>query len=255
MYLHLARFPRHTALLSAATCLAIANPANAAIVSYSWTAIINEIGPYKAPLPGMEQAKVGDKALITFSLDTSTPDSCAAPLAGCYYGGVKNITYRIPRIGYTYHGTSGDLTTINRTTAGSLEEIRIEAVLPGLNANFLLWLRTYNFNAITTAAVPTSININAFDYTYYAGFYGTTTPTSNILAGRPFETPTCPADLNADTFVDDADFSRFLASYNTLDCFDASMPFGCPADFNADGFVDDSDFLIFAVAYNQLLCP
>lgn len=254
MRFQLADWARNLGVVFAgAACLATG--ANATIISYSWTAIINEIGPFKAPLPGMEQARKGDKALITFSLDTSTPDSCPAPLAGCYYGGVKNITYRIPRIGYTYHGTSGDLTTINRTASGSLEEIRIEAVLPGLNANFLLWLRTYNFNAITSAAVPTTINISDFDYTYYAGFFGTTTPTSNILSGRPFTTPTCPADLNADTFVDDADFGVFLSAYNTLDCFEASMPFGCPADFNADGFVDDSDFLVFVVAYNQLLCP
>ena len=30
---------------------------------------------------------------------------------------------------------------------------------------------------------------------------------------------------------------------------------GCPADFNADNFVDDSDFVTFAEAYNALVCP
>jgi hypothetical protein len=243
--------PAACGLLAAA---AAAN-ANAAIIQFSWTTIISDIGPWKAPLPGMEQAMVGDKAFITFTLNTAVTDSCAAPLAGCYYGAVQNITYRIPRIGYVYHGNSGDLTTINRTTAGSLEEIRIEAVLPGLNANFLLWLRTYNFNAISTAAVPTTINLDSFDYTYYAGFYGTTTPTSNILSGKPFDTSTCPADLNIDEVVDDADFTTFLRAYNTLDCFDGLMPFGCPADFNADGFVDDTDFVVFVRAYDVLVCP
>ncbi|MGH7244998.1 MAG: hypothetical protein ACREJD_16405 [Phycisphaerales bacterium] len=227
----------------------------AAIINFSWTAIITDIGPFKAPLPGMEHAMVGDKAFITFSLNTAVPDSCQAPLAGCYYGAVQNMSYRIPRIGYVYHGNSGDLTTINRTTHGSLEEIRIEAVLPGLNANFLLWLRTYNENAISTAAIPTTINVDAFDYTYYAGFYGTTTPTSNILSGKPFDTSPCPADLNGDEVVDDTDFTVFLRAYNTLDCFDGTMPFGCPADFNADGFADDSDFVIFLAAYNELICP
>jgi hypothetical protein len=33
------------------------------------------------------------------------------------------------------------------------------------------------------------------------------------------------------------------------------MPAGCPADLNADLFVDDSDFVLFATAYNELLCP
>jgi hypothetical protein len=65
----------------------------------------------------------------------------------------------------------------------------------------------------------------------------------------------CPGDLNADGFVDDADFVIFAGAYNILDCADPSMPAGCPADLNADSFVDDSDFVIFAAAYNELICP
>ena len=65
----------------------------------------------------------------------------------------------------------------------------------------------------------------------------------------------CPADLNADTFVDDADFVIFAEAYNTLDCADPAMPASCPADLNADSFVDDADFVLFAEAYNALLCP
>ncbi|MBY0112945.1 MAG: hypothetical protein K2Y21_08995 [Phycisphaerales bacterium] len=65
----------------------------------------------------------------------------------------------------------------------------------------------------------------------------------------------CPADLNGDQQVDDADFVVFAAAYNILDCTDPSMPVGCPADLNIDGFVDDADFVIFATAYNELLCP
>jgi hypothetical protein len=65
----------------------------------------------------------------------------------------------------------------------------------------------------------------------------------------------CPADLNADTFVDDADFVIFADAYNTLDCADPAMPAGCPADLNADNVVDDLDFVLFAAAYNELLCP
>lgn len=65
----------------------------------------------------------------------------------------------------------------------------------------------------------------------------------------------CQADLNGDGFVDDADFSLFVVSYEILDCADELMPFFCPADFNGDGLVDDADFSIFIVAYNDLLCP
>ncbi len=65
----------------------------------------------------------------------------------------------------------------------------------------------------------------------------------------------CPADLNHDGLVDDADFSIFVVAYEILDCADAGMPPGCPADLNANGFVDDADFSIFVVTYNDLVCP
>ncbi|MBX3388097.1 MAG: hypothetical protein KF691_01435 [Phycisphaeraceae bacterium] len=67
--------------------------------------------------------------------------------------------------------------------------------------------------------------------------------------------PGCPADLNQDGFVDDADFPVFVNAYNILDCADPSMPAGCPADLNADSLVDDADFVEFVVAYNELVCP
>jgi len=65
----------------------------------------------------------------------------------------------------------------------------------------------------------------------------------------------CPADINDDGFVDDADFTLFVGAYNLLICEDPAMPPGCPADFNLDELVDDADFVIFVVAYNELLCP
>lgn len=58
---------------------------------------------------------------------------------------------------------------------------------------------------------------------------------------------TCPADLNADGFVDDADFVRFAASYDLL-----LDPVG---DLNLDEVCDDSDFVLFAAAYDELICP
>ncbi|MBS0190830.1 MAG: hypothetical protein U0573_02920 [Phycisphaerales bacterium] len=74
-----------------------------------------------------------------------------------------------------------------------------------------------------------------------------------FLAGATFQN--CPADLNNDGQVDDADFSIFVVAYNLLDCADPAMPAGCPADLNRDGVVDDADFSIFVVAYNDLICP
>jgi hypothetical protein len=65
----------------------------------------------------------------------------------------------------------------------------------------------------------------------------------------------CPGDLNADSYVDDADFVIFVDAYNLLDCSDPAMPPECPADLNADAIVEDADFVIFAEAYNALVCP
>lgn len=67
--------------------------------------------------------------------------------------------------------------------------------------------------------------------------------------------PPCPADLNGDTLVDDADFSMFIVQYDMLDCEDENMPYFCSADLNGDAMVDDADFSIFIVAYDTLLCP
>lgn len=57
----------------------------------------------------------------------------------------------------------------------------------------------------------------------------------------------CPADLNADTMVDDSDFVIFATAYNQL--------LTMVADFNGDGLTDDTDFVTFADAYNNLMCP
>lgn len=64
----------------------------------------------------------------------------------------------------------------------------------------------------------------------------------------------CPADINADSFVDDADFTLFAQAYNVLLCSDEDMPDKCPADLTNEGVVDDNDFVMFAQAYDQLLC-
>ncbi|HEX8876903.1 MAG TPA: hypothetical protein VF777_09155 [Phycisphaerales bacterium] len=65
----------------------------------------------------------------------------------------------------------------------------------------------------------------------------------------------CPADLNADNLVDDADFSIFVVSYNSLLCNDPLVAPGCPGDLDLDGLTNDADFSLFARAYDELLCP
>lgn len=62
------------------------------------------------------------------------------------------------------------------------------------------------------------------------------------ISGTP-----CPADMNLDGFVDDADFVAFAGAYD-----DYATLLG---DFNDDGFTDDSDFVLFAGAYDSFVCP
>lgn len=57
----------------------------------------------------------------------------------------------------------------------------------------------------------------------------------------------CPADLNADGVVDDADFVLFATAYDAF----ATMA----ADINGDAQTDDADFVLFAAAYDVLECP
>lgn len=59
-------------------------------------------------------------------------------------------------------------------------------------------------------------------------------------------TLTCPADLNGDGVVDDADCSVFAAAYDNLD-----DPRG---DLTGDGLTNDDDFTIFAPAYDNYFC-
>lgn len=90
--------------------------------------------------------------------------------------------------------------------------------------------------------LPTGSNVGVASATDFA-----------TIPGKQWVTAyeTCPADLNNDTFVDDADFVLFAAAYNEL----IAPSRWALGDLNGDGFVDDADFVIFAGAYNDLICP
>jgi hypothetical protein len=95
-------------------------------------------------------------------------------------------------------------------------------------------------------------NITFADGTPYTG---AVTITSSSGHNYLRNVSNCPADLNFDAVVDDADFTPFVLAYDILDCSDPAMPTTCPADLNGDDVVDDDDFLIFVLGYNDLLCP
>ncbi|MBS0187599.1 MAG: hypothetical protein JSS51_05990 [Planctomycetes bacterium] len=107
--------------------------------------------------------------------------------------------------------------------------------------DFNIWAANYNSGSLVSPAGwakgDVSGNGKVFDEDYHT-----------LMANR-----SCPADLNNDGFVDDADFVAFAAAYNELIC--PTLPGLCMADLNDDGVVEDADFVIFAAAYDALLCP
>jgi hypothetical protein len=65
-----------------------------------------------------------------------------------------------------------------------------------------------------------------------------------IMQNNGTPTPPCPADFNADGFLDFFDYDAYV------ECFEgAACPAGQDADFNADGFTDFFDYDAFVLAF------
>lgn len=129
---------------------------------------------------------------------------------------------------FVYRG--GPLAMTLRESSGSIStNVNFEASTEGGNAS-----RTFGDPDATSGRILGDAVVSQFAFTQVAR---------------------CPADLNNDAQVDDADFQVFVVAYDTLDCAESQMPFGCPSDFNYDRVVDDRDFQTFVVAYDALLCP
>lgn len=97
----------------------------------------------------------------------------------------------------------------------------------------------------------------------YGAFAGLASPWENLamfdFSGRAHASwdaflAWCPADLNNDRLIDDADFVIFAGAYDVFDCADPGMAGECRADLNQDGVVDDMDFVMFAGAYDGFRC-
>ncbi len=109
-----------------------------------------------------------------------------------------------------------------------------------------------------TTGIPVTLTVSAAkvsDAGDYSVTFTGTCGSSDSGSASVVVAASCPADLNDDDLVDDADFLIFLVAYNILDCADPAMPSGCQSDFSRSGVVDDADFMLFIPAYNQLLCP
>ncbi len=112
---------------------------------------------------------------------------------------------------------------------------------------------TSSFGASVNSAFNTALS-DLPNSTQVLGLLTTVSDHLPVVADYALVLPAaCPADLNGDHAVDDADFVIFAAAYDTLLCPGSPSP--CPADLNSDSVVDDSDFVIFAAAYDDFVCP
>lgn len=79
------------------------------------------------------------------------------------------------------------------------------------------------------------------------GALGGTAITKRNIPANMLKHSDCPADINYDGVVDDADFTQFAAAYDLFSSYTGDLDF--------DAKVDDLDFVIFATAYDNLICP
>ncbi|MGH7242631.1 MAG: hypothetical protein ACREJD_04370 [Phycisphaerales bacterium] len=145
-----------------------------------------------------------------------------------------------------YANTSGATFGVNADSAGKLSGMAWSE-----NGGWI----NFNGGALATPAQPARIDFVSSrlrGYAWSENFGWLNLDHATIYVGL---SAGCPADLNVDGFVDDADFVAFLPTYNLVDCAAPAAPFGSPADLNGDGFVDDADFQVFVAGYNALVCP
>lgn len=127
-----------------------------------------------------------------------------------------------------------------------------------------VWHPAFGGMSLNSYLARLGVDLDGWEFGFLAGISadGTSIAGSGWYNGNPrawlvtgfFPANLCPADINHDWIVEDADFVQFAAGYEILDCDDPSMTLWCPADMNHDGFVDDADFVIFVQAYDELLC-
>jgi len=154
-------------------------------------------------------------------------------LSAAAASGYANVSYQWKRNGVAISDGAGGASAGGGTVSGASGTL----ASPSDGASVML----------TIAGVQAS---DAGDYTIE--FDNTCNAATSSIA--TVSVNTCPGDLNADGFVNDADFELFASAYNLLLCEDAGMPMGCLSDLNGDGLVDDADFQVFVVAYDALVC-
>jgi len=100
------------------------------------------------------------------------------------------------------------------------------------------FLSPFNLTATLRISDATTFDAGAYSLRLTNPAGQSTSIPAAVSVGSP-----CPADFNADGFLDFFDYDDFVS------CFEGACPNGLSADFNADGFADFFDFDDFIAAF------
>jgi len=159
---------------------AITNSAAASAITYSWLGIVDQIDP--SADPGFA---IGERIKITLTLDDVVPDTNPSPEIGQYdtqfYPPVLVLAVNVG--GYVEIGDYQSATVFNNHNGTDL--FSVGAGRPQVGSTFQFDFSASNLGALTSDALPLSINPRAFDtatfreYGYIPGFSG------RILSATP----------------------------------------------------------------------
>ena len=180
----------------AAAILGLIGTAPAAIVNYEFEATATVFVPNGRPA-GYQTVETGDKFNVSFSIDTSVPDSEWRNWRGDYQNAVKDVKLTVPTRGVNASYGNGNLITSNGTTHFQHDEIRVDIPIDDDGSTFIFWLRASSPDGVsapsvlTDDAMPVVIDVNQFNYTRSIGLYhnGGGSGNYSIFTGTPVAVP------------------------------------------------------------------
>ena len=145
--------------LGLAVCILLwpGGPAQAALVSYSFSGTVTQAayGPqYGTPL-GPDLVVVGQVIPVTFTLDTSFPDSNPSPTVGFYTNSPAITPTPVPAASFNGDSPLGLFSTVTVDVGSS---VTIDSGSPLTGAGFQISFTGAHAGVLATDAVPTTLN-------------------------------------------------------------------------------------------------
>jgi hypothetical protein len=138
-----------------------ATPAAASTITYNWSGIVDNVDP------GTHWVTIGETIKISLTLDGAVPDLASQPEIGQYDGTVfappflPNLVLAVDIGGMTSLGSFHDITVFNNFNG--VDAFSIDVNSPMIGNVFVIEFATSNLGALTSDALPLSINPVDFD--------------------------------------------------------------------------------------------